>query len=80
MFKTTKVDSDTNMPPIRSMSRREVHLRLTESRGDRLLAGGARIHVNFHANRHFDDLRGFPGHFGAPCKRDELRPSDKLVG
>jgi hypothetical protein len=27
IFKTAKVDSDTNMLPIRSMSRRQVHLR-----------------------------------------------------
>jgi hypothetical protein len=27
IFKTAKVDSDTNMLPIRSMSRREIHLR-----------------------------------------------------
>src|SRR5262245_5995806 len=26
-----------------------------------LLAGGAHIHVDFHAARHFDDLRCFPG-------------------
>ena len=41
----------------------------------RLLAGGARIHIDFHAARHFDDLRCFPGHFGSPCKRDDLTPS-----
>jgi hypothetical protein len=32
----------------------------------RLLAGSAGIHVDFHADRHFDDLRCFPGHFGSP--------------
>ena len=42
---------------------------------NRLLAGGAHIHVDFHAARHFDDLRCFPGHFGSPCKWDELPPS-----
>src|SRR5437016_10884020 len=41
----------------------------------RLLAGGAHIHVDFHAARHFDDLRCFPGHFGSPCKQDEFTPS-----
>jgi hypothetical protein len=47
----------------------------------RLLAGGARIHVDFHADRHFNDLRGLPGHFGSPwSEQDELRPRDyKLV-
>jgi hypothetical protein len=39
-----------------------------------LLAGGAGIHVDFHANRHFDDFRCFPGHFGSPYKPDELPP------
>src|ERR1700692_1703186 len=41
-----------------------------------LLAGGARIHVDFHANRHFDDLRCLPGHYGSPCSPDELRPRE----
>jgi hypothetical protein len=35
---------------------------------DRLLAGGAGIHVDFHANRHFNDLRCFPSHFGSPSR------------
>jgi hypothetical protein len=35
----------------------------------RLLAGGASVHIDFHADRHFDDLGGFPGHFGSPCNR-----------
>ena len=35
----------------------------------RLLAGGARIHVDFHADRHFDDLRGFPGHLALLFER-----------
>jgi hypothetical protein len=39
-----------------------------------LLAGGAGIHVDFHAHRHFDDFRCFPGHFGSPYKPDELPP------
>src|SRR5262249_53555316 len=41
----------------------------------RLLAGRAHIHVDFHAARHFDDLRGFPGHFGSPLHTDEFPPS-----
>src|SRR5690348_4259666 len=41
----------------------------------RLLAGRAHIHVDFHAARHFDDLRCFPGHFGSPCKLGRLPPS-----
>ena len=40
----------------------------------RLLAGGAHIHVDFHANRHFDDFWCFPGHSALPLVPDELRP------
>ena len=29
---------------------------------DRLFARGAGVHVDFHAHRHFDNLRSFPGH------------------
>jgi hypothetical protein len=67
--------------PIGNVSRLEVHLRQTWSYRDRLLARGTRIHVDFHADRHFDDFRGFPGHFGSPCKQDEFSPRGvKLVG
>jgi hypothetical protein len=38
----------------------------------RLLAGRAHIHVDFHSDRHFDDFRCFPGHFGSPLMPDEL--------
>jgi hypothetical protein len=38
----------------------------------RLLAGGAGIHVDFHAHRHFDDLWCFPGHFGSPLLVNRL--------
>jgi hypothetical protein len=31
----------------------------------RLFAGGAGVHVDFHADRYFDDHGGLPGHFGA---------------
>jgi hypothetical protein len=31
-----------------------------------LLAGRAGVHVDFHADRHFNDLRCFPGHFDLP--------------
>src|SRR4029077_20118592 len=31
-----------------------------------LLARCASIHVDFHAHRHFDNLRSFPGHSGLP--------------
>src|SRR5579862_2976603 len=40
----------------------------------RLLASGAGIHVDFHANRHFDDLRCFPGHFGSPKRETGRTP------
>ncbi|GKQ52765.1 hypothetical protein BRSPCE3_36200 [Bradyrhizobium sp. Ce-3] len=33
-----------------------------------LLARCAGVHVDFHAHRHFDDLRCFPGHFVLPSK------------
>jgi hypothetical protein len=48
----------------------------------RLLAGRAGIHVDFHADRHFDDLRRFPGHFGLSflgSNRGELRPANKVI-
>ena len=31
-----------------------------------LLARRAGVHVDFHAHRHFDDLRSFPSHLGLP--------------
>ena len=31
-----------------------------------LFARGAGVHVDFHAHRHLDDLRSFPGHSGLP--------------
>jgi hypothetical protein len=40
----------------------------------RLLAGGACIHVDFHADRHFDDLGGFPGHLALLVIPDAFRP------
>src|SRR6185436_9840191 len=40
----------------------------------RLLAGGAHIHVDFHADRYFDDFRRFPGHLALPLLPGELRP------
>jgi hypothetical protein len=32
----------------------------------RLFARGAGVQVDFHAHRHFDDLRGLPGHSRSP--------------
>jgi hypothetical protein len=47
---------------------------------NRLFAGGAHIHVDFHAAGHFDDLGGFPGHFGSPFSDfGRLRPGAKLL-
>jgi hypothetical protein len=54
-------------PALGNASRPEVHLQNVKQ-SDRLLAGGARIHVDFHADRHFDDLWGLPGHFGSPSQ------------
>ena len=41
-----------------------------------LLAGRGHIHVDFHAAGNFNDLRGFPGHLGSPCKGDEFSTLD----
>ena len=38
-----------------------------------LLACGARVHVDFHANRHLNDLRCFPGHQRTPSSRQGCR-------
>jgi hypothetical protein len=51
----------------------------TSSNRSRLLAGGARIHVDFHADRHFDDFRGFPGHLVLLVDRTNSVLPDKLV-
>ncbi|MFK4509798.1 hypothetical protein ABIF81_004976 [Bradyrhizobium daqingense] len=46
----------------------------------RLLAGGAYIHVDFHAAGHFDDLRGFPGHLALHFREfGRIRPWVKLM-
>jgi hypothetical protein len=47
-----------------------------------LLACGARVHVDFHANRHLNDLRCFPGHQRTPssrhgCRINMVRPHRK---
>jgi hypothetical protein len=44
-----------------------------------LFARGAGIHVDFHANRHFDDLRCFPGHLISPSLRRERRRKAKAT-
>jgi len=41
----------------------------------RLFAGRAGIHVDFHANRHFDDLWCFPGHSKSPSRAGRFSPS-----
>ena len=61
-------------PAIGNMSGPEVHLREMMKIRCRLLAGGAHIHVDFHADRHFDDFRCFPGHLALLFEPDELRP------
>jgi hypothetical protein len=40
----------------------------------RLLAGGTHIHVDFHADRYFDDFRRLPSHLALPLIPDEFRP------
>jgi hypothetical protein len=34
----------------------------------RLLAGRAGVHVDFHANRHFDNFWSLPSHFNSPSR------------
>jgi hypothetical protein len=47
---------------------------------NRLLAGSAHIHVDFHATGHFDDLRGFPGHISSPFRElGRIRPWVKVM-
>ena len=60
-------------PAIRIVSRRRSTLRRVKL-SHRLLAGGARVHIDFHANRHFDDLWGFPGHLALLFEPDDFRP------
>jgi hypothetical protein len=49
--------------PIRKRVALAIHLWDQErSCESRLLAGGARIHIDFHADRHFYDLWCLPGH------------------
>jgi hypothetical protein len=36
----------------------------------RLFASSAGVHVDFHANRHFDDLWSLPGHFQVPFRTE----------
>ena len=38
----------------------------SRARSSVLLARSAGVHVDFHADRHFHDLRSFPGHSGSP--------------
>lgn len=38
----------------------------SRGRSSGLLARSAGVHVDFHADRHFHDLRSFPGHSGSP--------------
>jgi hypothetical protein len=40
-------------------------MEITSSRV-RLFASRAGVHVDFHADRHFDDFWSLPGHFGSP--------------
>jgi hypothetical protein len=64
--KTSKVDAGMTDAPERDASPRQSTLVQKVAMCCRLLAGGASIHIDFHADRHFDDLRCFPGHFGSP--------------
>jgi hypothetical protein len=66
--KSFKVDAGTGIVPGSGTCHpRRSTLFKNEAVASCLLAGGARIHVDFHADRHFDDLWCLPGHFGSPC-------------
>jgi hypothetical protein len=71
-----------HVPMVGNVSRLEVHLK-SNVMLPRLLAGGARIHVDFHADRHFYDFWGFPSHFGSLLfqlfNRTVSALADKLV-
>jgi hypothetical protein len=73
MFTNFEVDTLHLHDPARDRATPEVHLVSREAVAA-LLAGGARIHVDFHADRHFDDLRGFPGHLAFLFEPDDFRP------
>jgi hypothetical protein len=51
----------------------------TSNYRSRLLAGRARIHIDFHADRHFDDLWGLPGHLALLVNRTNSALLDKLL-
>jgi hypothetical protein len=44
-----------------------------------LFAGRAGVHIDFHADRHFDDLRRLPGHFRSPCSGTVFALGSKLL-
>jgi hypothetical protein len=43
-----------------------------------LLARCAGVHVDFHADRHFDDLRSFPGHSFLPVSSNQALSRPEL--
>ena len=45
-----------------------------------LSAGRTSVHVDFHANRHFDDFRSLPNHFSSPSRtgRQNLRTEKRI--
>src|ERR1700686_5277853 len=43
-----------------------------------LFARRAGVHVDFHAYRHFDNLRSFPGHTFLPGLRRDVAPTRRL--
>jgi hypothetical protein len=43
----------------------------------RLFAGRAGVHVDFHANRHFNDFWSLPSHFRSPLSRRDGRLSSR---
>jgi hypothetical protein len=49
-------------------------------RRKRLFAGRAGVHIDFHADRHFDDLWGLPGHFAdLLLNRDDFLPTIRVI-
>jgi hypothetical protein len=73
---------DNSRLPIRKRVALAIHLWDQErSCESRLLAGGARIHVDFHADRHFYDLWCLPGHLALLVVKNRTVSalSDKLI-
>jgi hypothetical protein len=52
--------------PIESLVTTGIHLRQKCGLSQRLFARRAGVHIDLHADRHFDDPWSLPGHLGSP--------------